>query len=89
MKRRNKFLIIIIVVTIGISISGFYFLESGYVHQKIRLLLEEQVANQINKPVSIGWISGNVLSGIEIGQVEIHDLLPEKTRFFFNRFSGT
>ena len=82
MKRRNKFLIVITVVTIGISISGFYFLESSYVHQKIRLLLEEQVANQINKPVSIGRISGNVLSGIEIGQVEIHDLLPEKTRFF-------
>ena len=82
MKRRNRFLIFSLFFAISISVSGFFFLESNYVHQKIRFQLEEQVANQISKPVSIGQISGNVLNGLKISKVVIHDLLPEKTRFF-------
>ena len=82
MKRRNKILIFILVFVICIFVSGFYFLGSSYVHQKIRLQLEEQVANQISKTVSIEQISGNVLSGLKISKVVIYDLTPEKTRFF-------
>ena len=82
MKRRNKFLVFVLVFVVCIFVSGFYFLGSSYVHQKIRLQLEEQVANQISKTVSIEQISGNVLSGLKISKVVIYDLTPEKTRFF-------
>ena len=82
MRRRNKFLIFIVAFLICIFVGGFYFLGSSHVHQEIRLKLEELVSNQMLATISIGQISGNVLSGLKISKVVIYDLLPEKTRFF-------
>ena len=82
MRRRNKFLIFIVAFLICIFVGGFYFLGSSHVHQEIRLKLEELVSNQMRATISIGQISGNVLSGLKISKVVIYDLLPDKTRFF-------
>ena len=77
MKKRNALLILVTIILIALIIGGFFFLRSSYLLNQTRLVLETQLEKQLKHPVTIGHISGNMLTGLNIEQFEISDSFAE------------
>ena len=80
MRKRNVLLILFTVVFTGLVGGGFFFLPSSYLTNKIRVVLVDTLEKELNLPITIGHISGNVLTGLSIKQFAIADKQPRWDR---------
>ena len=78
MRTRNVFLICFAVIFITLVFGGFFFSRSSYLLNRIRVVLADKLETQLNHPVTIGHISGNVLTGLNIQRFEVSNQLPDK-----------
>ena len=77
MQKRSTLLISFTIISVALIVGGFFFFRSSYLLNRIRLVLETQLEKQLKCPVTIGYLAGNVLTGLTIRQFEIADSLPE------------
>ena len=78
MRTRNVFLIFFAVIVITLVIGVFFFSRSAYLLNRVRIVIVDELENQLNHPVSIGKISGNVLTGLKVHQLEVAKQHPDK-----------
>ncbi|MBI1925336.1 AsmA family protein, partial [Candidatus Poribacteria bacterium] len=78
MRTRNVLLILFTIIFIAFIGGGFFFLRSAYLLNKVRVALENQLEKQLKHPVTIGHLSGHLLTGLDIKQFEIADAQPGK-----------
>jgi len=78
MRTRNVLLILFTIILIAFIGGGFFFLRSAYLLNKVRVVLENQLEKQLKHPVTIGHLSGHLLTGLDIKQFEIADAQPGK-----------
>ena len=77
MRRRNKRLILFACFGVILIFGSLLFLRSGYVLNRVRLVLESELQKRLKHSVTIDTISGNVFTGLNIKGLEIADADPE------------
>ncbi len=78
MRTRNVFLIFFALIVITLVIGVFFFSRSAYLLNRVRIVIVDELENQLNHPVTIGKISGNVLTGLKVHQLEVAKQHPDK-----------
>ncbi|MDE0185856.1 MAG: translocation/assembly module TamB domain-containing protein [Candidatus Poribacteria bacterium] len=78
MRTRNVFLTFFAVIVITLVIGVFFFSRSAYLLNRVRIVIVDELENQLNHPVTIGKISGNVLTGLKVHQLEVAKQHPDK-----------
>merc|ERR1711964_159254 len=58
-------------VLTALIVAGVLFLRSSYLREKIRLVLEQQLQQQLDHPVQIGQVEGNVLKNLSVQDIVI------------------
>ena len=58
-------------VLTALIVAGVLFLRSSYLREKIRLVLEQQLQQQLDHPVQIGQVEGNVLKNLSVRDIVI------------------
>ena len=76
MRTRTVFLIFFTFIVLVVS--GLFVSRSAYVLNWIRVVLAGELEKQLNHPVTIGNISGNVLTGLNIQQFKVSKQRPDK-----------
>lgn len=75
---RTRYVFLIFFTLIVLVVSGLFVSRSAYVLNWIRVVLAGELEKQLNHPVTIGRISGNILTGLDIQQFKISDQRPDK-----------
>ena len=78
MRPRNVVLIFFAAFVLASVIGGFFFSRSAYLLNRVRVVLADEIEKQLNHPVTIGNISGNVLTGLNIQQFKVSKQRPDK-----------
>ena len=78
MRTRNVVLIFLAVIVIASVFGGFFFSRSAYLLNRVRVVLADELEKQLNHPVTIGQISGNVLTGLKVQQFKVAKQHPDK-----------
>ena len=78
MRRRSKLLILFACFGVILILGGLLFLRSGYVLNRVRLVLESELQKRLKHSVTIDTISGNMFTGVNIKGLEIADANPEQ-----------
>ena len=73
MKRKRKILIISGIIIFLLALGGYFSLQSNFLLNKIRGIVETQLTNQLKTDVKVGRLSGNLLYGVKIEDVTIAD----------------
>jgi autotransporter translocation and assembly factor TamB len=73
MKRKNKILIISGIIIFLLALGGYFSLQSSFLLNKIRGIVETQLTNELKTDIKLGRLSGNLLYGVKIEDVIIAD----------------
>ena len=71
MMKARVLLVTSALVLTTLIVAGVLFLRSSYLREKIRLVLEQQLQQQLDHPVQIGQVEGNVLKNLSVRDIVI------------------
>ena len=71
MMKARVLLVTSALVLTALIVAGVLFLRSSYLREKIRLVLEQQLQQQLDHPVQIGQVEGNVLKNLSVRDIVI------------------
>jgi len=73
MKRRDIIVLISTILSLAVLVGGYFFLQSQFLLNRIRAVLQDQISKQIDHDVEIRRLSGNVLLSLAAEDVKIQD----------------
>ena len=78
MRTRNVLLIFFAGIVIALVIGVFFISRSTYLLNRVRVVITDELEKQLNHPVTIDKISGNILTGLKVHQLKVSKQRPDK-----------